>query len=324
MKKAVVISVAYIGLFLLSLTLLTTLLLIFFWVSTYSPELQALHFFEPAMRSLLYSLPAAVALSLMLVLIIRTRTRKRAPVLSIVVSIIAITLYTGTALVTLQVSDTIQISEHNSFPFYEHRLSQIENTMLYTGRISFDSDQTATITPLLTLDMEKQQPPRISYFKKGTSEPEHSSITVPEENKTIEYIPQITPFYTFVGPPEFLHQILGEIQGIILALKQSAQKGWIFLLLTTASHVLFLTAGWSVIRSSKWPLMNALLALLMIRAFFFLDAALHGGVFAEMLKVLSLDSYVFLAPPIAFLILAALFGLWGLLYNPAASGAENE
>lgn len=324
MKKAVVISAAYVGFFIVSLTLLGALVLIFTWISNYSPEYQSLHFFEPLIKALLYSLPAAAALSLMTVLLIKTRTREKAPFQSIIVSIIAIALYAGGAMFLLHMSKSTDSIDTHTLPFYQQRLAQIGKTILYTGQINVSLQDSASIAPLLTVDMSKERPPRVSFYPEGRAFPEQQVIMDNQENRIFEYTSNTSPFYAFVEPPEFLRTLLQEVRGVVTSLQASLDKGWIFLLFTSAAHVLFLTSSWSLIRSSHWPLLNALLALLVLRGFFFLDAAFHSGIFAEILQVLSLDSYVFLAPPIAFLVIALLFALWGLVYNPSPKGAGNE
>lgn len=333
MKKAVVISAAYVGFFLISLTLLGALVLIYTWISNYSPEYQSQSFFQPLIKTLLYSLPAATALSLMSVLLFRTRTRERAPLQSIAISILAIALYAGGGMFLLHMSKTTASTDSHALPFYQQRLAQIGRTILYTGQINVSpqaqaahlgEQDSALITPLLTVDMNTQQPPRFSFYPEGWAFPEQQVIRDDQENRIFEYTSSTSPFYAFAEPPEFIRTLVQEVGGIVESLRQSIDKGWIYLLITSAAHVLFLTASWSLIRSSRWPLLNALLALIFLRGFFFLNAAFHSGIFAELLQVLSLESYVFLAPSIAFIVMALLFALWGLVHNPAPKGAKNE
>lgn len=323
MKKAVVISAAYVGFFLISLTLLTAISLIFTWISNYSPVYQSAAFMQQTLSSMLQVLPVAIALSLMLVLLVRTRSRTRAPVLSLTISILAIALYAGIAFLLMQLDAHEEGPQSSSLPFYEQRLTQVEQALLYTGTIR-DIDEGYQITPLLHTDLDKAVPPRISYYSQGTAYPAQTRIQTAEMNTILEYSQEANPFYAFVRPPVIINRLLVEIGGVSAALIQSAARSWIFLLITAAAHVLFLTGSWSLIRSSSWPLLNALLSLLVFRGFFFLDAAFRGGLLTELLKVLALEDFVFLAAPGAFLLLAGLFILWGLVYNPAPKGAGNE
>jgi len=322
-KKAVVVSAAYVGFFLVSLTLLTAISLIFTWISNYSPVYQSAAFMQHTLSSMLQVLPAAIALSLMLVLLVRTRSRTRAPLLSLFISILAIALYAGVAFLLMQLSVYTENPQASSLPFYEQRLTQIEQSLLYTGTIR-DIDQGYQISPLLHTDLDKAQAPRISYYPQGIAYPEEYRIETEETPAILEYSQEVNPFYAFVKPPVIIDRLLGELEGVNAALKQSAARSWILLLLTAAAHVLFLTGSWSLIRSSSWPLLNALLSLLVFRGFFFLDAAFRGGILSELFKVLALEEFLFLAAPLAFLLLSGLFILWGLVYNPAPKGAENE
>ena len=323
MKKAVVISAAYVGLFLLSLTLLTAVALIFTWISNYSPVSQSAGLAERSLESILRSLPVAVALSLMLVLLIRTRTRSRAPVTSILVSVVAIVLYAGAAYLLIQLTAQTEPAAGKGLPFYEQRITQVEQSLLYTGKMNaVEGDY--QIKPVLHIEMDTQSAPRIAYYQQGVAYPAENRIADSENNSIIEYNDQSTPFSAFIQPPEVLHQLLAELAGINTALKQSLDRGRLFLLIIAAAQVFFLTGSWSIIRSSRWPLLNALLALLFFRGFFFLDAAFRGGVFAEVLQVLSLEKFTFLAAPGGFLLLGILFVLWGLVYNPAPKEAADE
>lgn len=322
-KKAVVLSAAYVGLFLISLTFLTAVTLIFNWIINYSPVYQSSTFLQLAGTSALQVLPAATALSLMLLLLMRTRSRSRAPLMSIIVSLIAIAIYTGTAFMLLELSQLPDSQQSSSLPFYEQRLVQIERNLLYTGQIR-DVDSGYMIEPILHIDLTGEQTPRISYYEQGTAYPAENKILAAEESPILEYTQQENPFFAFAEPPALIKRILAELDGINAAVRQSADRGWIFLLITTSAHVLFLTGSWSIIRSSRWPLLNALLALLVFRGFFFLDAVLRRGILTEILEVLALEQFSFLAAPAAFLLLALLFILWGLVCAAVPKAADHD
>lgn len=315
MKKAVVLSAAYVGIFIISLLLITGVSLIFTWISNYSPEYQSMHFFETAPQALLTAIAPAVALSLMLILLLRTRTSARDPLAGLIVTLVAIALYMGTALLILQLFQPGSSTENRHIPFYQQRMVQIEQDLLYAGQIQVPEHGQVAISPLLKIDMDKTQAPRITYFQKAQADPSQRRITAPDGKTISEYSPRTTPFYAFVEPPASLQRISREVEGITQVLRQSTAKGWVFLLLITAAHVLFLTGSWSLIRSSRWPLLNALIALIVFRGFFFLDAAFHSGVFAEALQVLSLGEYSFLAAPAAFFLLGLLCILWGVVHE---------
>lgn len=317
MKKAVVLSAAYVGIFIINLFLISGVSLIFTWISNYSPEYQSMHFFEPAPQALLTAIAPTVALSLMIVLLLRTRSpaRSREPLGGLIVTLVAIGLYMGSALLILQFLQPGTSAVNRQIPFYQQQLVQIEQDMLYAGEIQVPAQGEVSIAPLLRIDMDKTQAPRITYFQRAQADPIRRRISDPGGERIIEYSQRTTPFYAFVEPPTSLQRISREIEGIAQTLRRSTEKGWIFLLLISAAHVLFLTGSWSLIRSSRWPLLNALIALIVFRGFFFLDAAFHSGVFAEALQVLSLEEYSFLAAPAAFLLLGVLFIVWGVVHE---------
>lgn len=315
MKKAVVLSAAYVGIFIISLLLISGVSLIFTWISNYSPEYQSMHFFEPAPQALLTAIAPAVALSMMLVLLLQTRNPGRNPFAGFIVTLVALALYMGTALLILQLFQAGPPTEHRHTPFFQQRLVQIEQDLLYTGQIQVPEQGEVSIAPLLRIDTDKIQAPRITYFQKAQADPIHHRITAPDGEAIIEYSPRTTPFYAFVEPPTSLQRISREVEGIAQLLRHSSEKGWIFLLLISAAHVLFLAGSWSLIRSSRWPLLNSLIALIVFRGFFFLYRAFHSGIFAEALQVLSLEEYSFLAAPAAFLLLGLLGILWGAVHE---------
>jgi hypothetical protein len=274
-----------------------------------------MHFFEQGPRTLLAAIAPAVALSLMLVLLLRTRSSARDPFAGFIVTLVAIALYMGTALLILQLFQPGTSTENRHTPFFQQRLAQIEQDLLYTGQIQVSERDEVSIAPLLRIDMDKTQAPRITYFQKAQADPTRRRITAPDGETIIEYSPRTTPFYAFVEPPRSLQRISREVEGMAQVLRQATAQGWVYLLLITAGHVLFLTGSWSLIRSSPWPLLNALIALIVFRGFFFLDGAFHSGVFAEALQVLSLGEYSFLAAPAAFLLLGLLCILWGVVHE---------
>lgn len=276
-----------------------------------------MHFFEPAPQALLTATAPAVALSLMLVLLLRTRSPagSREPLAGLVVTLVAIGLYMGTALLILQLFQPGTSTVNRHTPFYQQRLVQIEQDLLYTGQIQVTERNQVSIAPLLKIDMDKPQAPRITYFQEAQADPTRRRISAAGGETVLEYSPRTTPFYAFVKPPASLQRLSREVEGIAQALRQAAAQGWVYVLLITAAHALFLTGSWSLIRSSRWPLLNALIALIVFRGFFFLDAAFHSGVFAEALQVLSLGEYSFLAAPAAFLLLGLLCILWGVVHE---------
>ncbi len=134
MKKAVLPAVMYIVFYLLSLVLISLSVLIYQMITDYSPVFMSLSLiFSKLPGILMQVIPTATAVSLILVLLARIRHRGRNLVGSLLIIIIASGLYTFPFLFFGRL--TSGDIETQRFPFYEQRLTQIEETIVYIERI---------------------------------------------------------------------------------------------------------------------------------------------------------------------------------------------
>jgi hypothetical protein len=79
------------------------------------------------------------------------------------------------------------------------------------------------------------------------------------------------------------------------------------------SFVFFLTAAFFLLRTSRWPLMGALLGFLLLRGLLYLFGAFRRGVVVELQKLSPLSSWIALLPAALLLLGGTLFLMFGLL-----------
>lgn len=79
------------------------------------------------------------------------------------------------------------------------------------------------------------------------------------------------------------------------------------------SFVFFLTAAFFLLRTSRWPLMGALLGFLLLRGLLYFFGAFRRGVVVELQKLSPQSSWIALLPAAALLLGGTLFLMFGLL-----------
>lgn len=333
MKKIILPVVMYILLYVLSLLLLTTAVFIYRMVVDYSPVFLSLGIFLAELPGTLKQvLPTATAAALILVLLLRVRSRGRNLTGSVLVILFATALYAFPFLFL----DRMQPENPGNFdfPFFEKKLTQIENTIVYVGEAGvYEQEMPAPregdripLEGLALLHMNGSFP-KINYYRHSTADPKDGILRSAKtdgqaEVVLMDYGARKSLSGEFVAAPGFLKSMFLQISELTAALDRNLGEGLFSFFLTTLSQVLFLVGAWSLIRSSRWPLWNGILALVFFRGFFYLDSLFRSDVVLEAMKMLTIEKYNDYAAPAAFILLFILFTMWGFFFTKSEADLE--
>jgi len=323
-KKAVQHVLIYIFFFVMNLLILVGLVLLYRSVIFYSPAFG----FQKSLLSglpslLLVCLPVATAGSLFLILLVRARSQGRNLLSAVFVVITAVVLYTGPGYVLLKMETTP--SSLIRFPLEEGKITQLGEKLLYSQTFSGteDGEDITELRNNAVIQIESEAP-RISFYPQLVPRIREQKIYKTDTSLLIDYqsSPRVTE--TLILPSDRLGRLTDEISALTDGLGRALDTGIIAFLIYAISQVLFLSGSWAVIRTSRWPLWNALLVLIFFRGFFRLDAVFRSDTVREGLRILSLEKHVYLAPSAGFLLLAVLFFLWGIFFFKPDSLSEAQ
>lgn len=325
MKKALVPAIVYIVFYLSAAVLMTGAILLYHSVIGYSPALSLERsFFTFLPQALSLSIPAAAALSMMLILLVQLNFGGGNLIASLLILLFATALYALPLPFVFQLESEPDSRYH--FPFDEQSLSQTEELLLYIDKIKTSPAEDAPPTVyelegVSILDTDGATP-KIAHYFKAEVDVAASLISSEDGERLVNYGARNSLNEELVDSQKVLGNLSADIESLSRALRESAAQGWIPLLIHSFAHVLFLAASWGVIRTSRWPLLNAILAILIFRGFFYLDTLFRGEIVQEGLTILKLHAYSDYAVSAGFAILALLFLLWGMTFSRTYSQKE--
>jgi hypothetical protein len=320
-KRIVLPAVVYILLFALSLLLFTTSVFIYRMVVDYSPVFFSLsRLLTELPQTLMKVLPTATAAALIFVLLLRVHSRGRNLLASSLVIVVATALYAFpfSFLHGLQTDQT----ESFDFPFFEQKLTQIENSIVYIDETDPQETEGISLDGVSLLYMNGDFP-KMNYYRWGTADPKGGILYLGEAHEAImEYGSHRSVSDEFVAAPEFLEDMFGQINELTAALEAHLEKGPLPFFLTALSQVLFLVGAWALIRTSRWPLWNALLSLIAFRGLFYLDSLFRSEVVLQGMQMLAIQDYYEYAAPAFFILIFFFFTIWGFFFTRPETDPE--
>jgi len=315
MKRIILPALLYVAFYGFILLILTVTVHMYQGIIFFSPDLLQQHpttLFLP--ETLVYIIPAATAAALTFVLLIRSRTEDWTLIGNLFIIIVAFLLYAGPEYMVFKLHSSTP--ERTRFPLYEGKLTQQDNFLIYNQKIS-PSGETGVGKNLLggasIIQLDKKAP-RIDFYPQLFSAPDDGTLNDAQGRPVFDYASRPTLVETIIAPSEELKNFTREVRSLADRLYSSLQNGLIPFLVSAAAHVLFMTGTWAIVRTSRWPLWNGILALIFFRALFSLDAMFHGEAVQEGLKIFNIQRFGQFAPAAGFLFLFLLCMVWGLLF----------
>jgi len=258
-------------------------------------------------------LPAVTAGSLILVLLVRARYPGRNLLSGLLIVVTATVLYSGPAYILLKLQEVP--FEVRRFPIYEGKITQLKDTLLYIEKISsHENDGNTRIdTEGVSIIGLYDDKPHIRHYPTAYASIKDEALYT-GDGELFSYAERPSLVESMVQPSMMLQNFVLEVRAVSQSLREAFQEGLVALLFYTSAHVLFMAGAWGVIRTSRWPLWNSLLALIFFRGLFYLDILFHSDIVYEGLKILSLQKYMYIASPAGFIVFFILFFLWGLFF----------
>lgn len=115
-------------------------------------------------------------------------------------------------------------------------------------------------------------------------------------------------------PPQLAATLSHEAKMVSANLLALLEKGLPYFAAAILVHVLYVILSWTFIRTSPWPLLNALVGLLLLRLYFFIHRITTGDALRSLMSGLSLEGYGQFLPSGALAALTLLFILWSIAF----------
>ena len=203
-------------------------------------------------------------------------------------SIIYYAGYTGLYLLNKQ-SNPVTITTGNHL--YEGRINPLIDSKLYVNEINSD---------LLVIEV------------KNTNSKSAFNIYENTENLLIE--PENPFFSEIFYPPQLLKKLLNDLEIFNTAIMVIFEKSRYLFMITVLSQIAFAIGCWTIIKLSRWPFLNGLLAIAVIRLFPAYYRFSYSEITQKAIGFLQ-TTYASDLAPVAILIIAALLlFLWDILF----------
>ncbi len=136
------------------------------------------------------------------------------------------------------------------------------------------------------------------------------------------------PYFSGIfTPPPFLSSLISDMQAFNVKMRGLYNRSRYFFLLAVAAQVFLAVSCWSLLRISRWPLINALFALVLIRGLFAFFSVWEGGTVQGKLSFIhssviidNLFSLILLVLSVLIILFNSLF----LLSEHSSRGKQND
>jgi len=331
-KSALLVLPVYAAIFAALFSLLTLLSVIYFWIEA-SQAVMSLGWsvLTPQIAATLPSMVSLCSIFSLFFLLFSYR-RKRQIGLAVFASAFLLTslVYGGLFLLIQRISPNEQrpgiIAAYEAERFYS-----IGEKHVYSERVSFRDEagiRTPHFSPILLIDPhsldakpETQSRRILSLYREGIIDRNDEKLRFDgavsadtDATKSIELREGNESILASIEPPSLIRAFAGEARLCAGNLERLLSRSIFHFAAAIAIQVLFVIVAWSFIRTSSWPLFNSIIALLMLRGFFFLYRISSAETVESLLSGFSLEAYYELFPSAALLVLTLLFGLWNLAF----------
>jgi len=123
------------------------------------------------------------------------------------------------------------------------------------------------------------------------------------------------PFFSdLFHPPELLQDLLNDLSVFNMAIRNIFEKSRYLFIITILSQIAFAIGCWTIIKLSKWPFLNGLLAIAVIRLFPAYYRLSYSELTQKAIGFLQTSNASDLAPVAILLVAAVLLFLWDILF----------
>jgi len=290
--------------------LLCLVTFLYLFNTSYGPEasLNFSVFISHLPELLLKIFPIVVLISIVLSLINTLRTpanRGFAAFFTLITaSLIYYTGYTGLYMLN-KISAPRPIIEENHL--YYSKINPLINSSLF---LEGTDDNLIAIT----IKNETESSSFKIYKNKLVSEIEENILIKPSN-----------PFFSEIfTPPKLFKGFLSDLDVFNTAISNIFEKSRFLFMLTVLSQIAFAIGCWTIIKLSKWPFLNGLLAIAVIRLFPAYYRLSYNELTQKAIGFLKTSKAPDMAPVAILLVLAILLFLWDILFMKNRNKADNN
>lgn len=141
------------------------------------------------------------------------------------------------------------------------------------------------------------------------------SKSLVSENMEELLIEPVNPFFSDIFyPPNLFKNLLDDLKIFNRAIKDIFEKSRYLFIITVLSQIAFAIGCWTIIKLSKWPFLNGLLAIAVIRLFPAYYRLSYSEITQKAIGILQTSNASDLAPVAILVIAALLLFLWDILF----------
>ena len=310
MKGSIILPLVQIMLIIIISALLCLVTFLYLFNTGYDPEasLGFSVFISHLPELLLKIFPIVVLISIVLSLINTLRTpanRGFAALFTLITaSLIYYTGYTGLYMLN-KISTPRPIIEGNHL--YYSKINPLKDSCLYLKGTK-ENFTAVTIR-------NKTESSSFTIYKNKLSSQTGGNISIKPPN----------PFFTEIfAPPKLFKGLLSDLNVFNTAISNIFEKSRLLFILTVLSQIAFAIGCWTIIKLSKWPFLNGLLAIAVIRLFPAYYRLSYNELVQKAIGFLKASNASDVAPVAILLVLAILLFLWDILFIKNRNKAGNN
>lgn len=281
---------------------------LFMFNNSYGPEASlSLGTFISYLPGLLLNIfPIVVLISIVLSLVntLKTPANKGFAALFtlITASIIYYSGYTGLYLLDKHSTPLADITVNH---LYEGKINPLTHSQVYLS--------SKTSNPLGIKINNSSQDTTFKILENVKFNPKASTL-ISENTEKLLIEPENPFFSNLFYPPELLKSLLSDLSVFNKAIRDIFEKSRYLFLVTILSQIAFAIGCWTIIKLSKWPFLNGLLAIAVIRLFPAYYRLSYSELTQKAIGFLQTSNASDLAPMAILLVAAVLLFLWDILF----------
>jgi hypothetical protein len=321
-KAALLVLPVYAVLFIAIFSLFTALSTVYYWIGASHAvnELGASVLLPHIVDALPSIVVASTVISLFFLLLTQRRRSRIGLPAALSAFFFSFFLYAGLFIL----SSEMQSNEEGppiSSPYRAGYLYPLSEYLFYGETIRYSDADLPVFGPVALIspnNREAEEKQVLSLYRSGTFYFTQGELILEDPEGGRDAIPlgeDASGPVSSLETPVSVRRIGEEIGMITRSLTGLRENSFLLFIGAMALHILFIISGWSFIRTSSWPLFNALLGLLLMRVFFLLHRLSIGDAVEAMLFAVSMEKYLPLLPSIILLTASFLFLFWGIAFH---------
>jgi len=188
---------------------------------------------------------------------------------------------------------------------YEGKINPLTHSQIYLS---------STTSNLLGIEINNTlEESTFKIYENVKFDPETSTLISENTGKLL--IEPENPFFSdLFYPPILLQDLLEDLSVFNMAIRNIFEKSRYLFIITILSQIAFAIGCWTIIKLSKWPFLNGLLAIAVIRLFPAYYKLSYSELTQKAIGFLQTSNASDLAPVAILLIAAILLFLWDILF----------